>query len=104
MSAREIIARAAAGVGKGEQHEYVFADHAAYDYWLKRADAILAALREGGWAVVHRGGVQALIDRLTEFPSCVSGCNTLKVCACATIDDAAEMARAMIAAAEEEQP
>lgn len=52
MSAREIIARNAAGVGRGKEHDYVWADHAAREYWLGRADAILSALREGGWAVV----------------------------------------------------
>lgn len=31
-----------------------------------------------------------MLTRLREFPSCQSGCNTLTVCACATIEDAAD--------------
>lgn len=94
MSAREIIAKA------------------IVDRWVEKiddatvrvgppvmADAILSALREAGMAVVSADAVRALGDRLAAFPVCDSGgCNTLKVCACATIEDAYDELRSMIAA------
>lgn len=36
-----------------------------------------------------------MLTRLREFPSCESGCNSLKVCACATIEEAADTIKSL---------
>lgn len=99
MSAREIISKALNDAEWMASEEALVSDQTYCDF---RADAILSALREAGMAVVSADAIRALGDRLAAFPACDSGgCNTLKVCACATIEDAYDELRSMIAAVEE---